>query len=149
VASIVMIPILIPLLAGIGFGHIAPALAARIASPVSLVAMLLLLVSLVPILFVATPALVALIGNGVLACLIAFALVGLCVGHFLGGPDSDNRTVLAIATAARHPGMAIAIASLTFPDEKAVMAVVLYHVILGGIVAVPYVKWRSHQAVTA
>ena len=151
VATIVMVSSLVPLLVGVCVRRFAPALAVRIAHPLSLVAIVLMLVAIVPILFIATPALVTLIGNGVLASLIMFSLVGLVVGHLLGGPDPEDRTVLALATAARHPGMAFAIASVTFPGDKAVMAVVLYHVIIGTIVALPYVKWRTrlHQGAAA
>lgn len=151
VATIVMISSLIPLLVGVCVRRLSPAFAVRIAHPLSLVAIALIVVGIVPILFIATPALMTLIGNGVLVSLIVFSLVGLAVGHLLGGPDADDRTVLALATAARHPGMAFAIASVPFPGDKAVMAVVLYHVIIGTIVALPYVKWRTrlHEGAAA
>jgi BASS family bile acid:Na+ symporter len=145
VASIVMVSILVPLLAGIGVGHMAPAPAARFAQPISTIAMVLLLIAIVPILFTATPALIALIGSGVLLCLIAFALVGLAVGHLLGGPADDDRTALALATSARHPGMAIAIARINFPEEQAVMGVVLSYLIVSAIVALPYITRRTRR----
>jgi predicted Na+-dependent transporter len=55
---------------------------------------------------------------------------------------------LALATGARHPGVAIAIASVNFPDGRSLLAVVLYHLIFAAIVSVPYVMWRtrSHAA---
>jgi BASS family bile acid:Na+ symporter len=54
--------------------------------------------------------------------------------------------VLALSTGARHPGVASPIASLDFPNEKAVLAAVLLHLIVAAIVSIPYVKWhtRSH-----
>jgi BASS family bile acid:Na+ symporter len=143
VAPIVLTSILVPLLAGVGVARIAPALAGRAARPISQGAMLLLVIAVLPALFAATPALAALIGNGVVACLFAFALVGLAVGHLLGGPDPDDRTALALATSSRHPAIAIAIARINFPDEQAVMGIVLYFTIVSAIVALPYVKWRT------
>jgi BASS family bile acid:Na+ symporter len=94
----------------------------------------------------------AAIGNGTLVVLVAFTLLGLAVGHWLGGPDPDERTVLALAAGARHPGIAMAIAGLNFPEQRVeVLAVVLLHVIISGIVATPYVLWRkrSHAGVVA
>jgi predicted Na+-dependent transporter len=44
---------------------------------------------------------------------------------------------LALATGARHPGVAIAIASVNFPDGRSLLAVVLYHLIFAAIVSVP------------
>jgi bile acid:Na+ symporter, BASS family len=78
--------------------------------------------------------------------LVLFSAVGLAIGHALGGPDPDDRTVLALATATRHPGIAIAIASLNFPDQPGVMALVVYHLVIGGIVSAPYTRWRKKIA---
>jgi BASS family bile acid:Na+ symporter len=143
VATIVLMSIVIPLLVGIGVRAVAPGLVERIARPASLAGTALLVIAALPILFLAAPAIWSLIGNGVLMSLIAFSLIGLAVGHMLGGPDANDRTVLALATATRHPGLAIAIAKVNFPEEKAVMAVVMCHLIVGGIVALPYINWRA------
>jgi len=145
VTSVVLVSIVIPLLAGITIRHFAPALAERAAHPVSIFATILLIVAFLPVLFAESVALWPLVGNGVIACLILFTLIGLVVGHLLGGPDNDNRTVLALATATRHPGIAIAIASINFPNQKVVMAIVLYHLVIGTIVALPYVRWRKRS----
>ena len=45
----------------------------------------------------------------------------------------------------------MAIAALNFPEHKtAVIAMVLLHMIIGGIVAIPYTVWskRSHAAIS-
>jgi BASS family bile acid:Na+ symporter len=54
---------------------------------------------------------ISLVGNGTILALGAFTLAGLAAGHLLGGPNRDDCTVLALATASRHPGVALAIAS--------------------------------------
>jgi hypothetical protein len=46
-----------------------------------------------------------LVGNGAVLPIIAFVLVGLVIGHLLGGPTPENRTALAFSTASRHPGL--------------------------------------------
>jgi BASS family bile acid:Na+ symporter len=143
VATIVLASIMVPLVLGMLVHRFAPAAADRIAHPASLIGTLVLVAACIPVLVVATPQLVPLIGNGVLICLVVFSVVGLAVGHFLGGPEPDNRTVLGLATSARHPAIPLAIASINFPDEKAVVVVVLYHLIVATLVGVPYVKWRK------
>jgi BASS family bile acid:Na+ symporter len=142
----IFISILIPLFLGILIHKFAPAFAARAVKPVSLVAMVLLVVALLPVLFTMAPAMWAEVGNGVIWMMVLFGVVGLVVGHLLGGPAPDNRTVLAMATSARHPGIAISIAGLNFPEhKKEVMVVILFHLLVGAIVAMPYSKWRATQ----
>ena len=135
--------LLVTLLAGVVAHTLSPRFAERIAKPVSLIATILLAVACLPVLFSTWPIFWQLVGDGVLVSLLLFSLIGLAVGHFLGGPDPNDRTVLALATSTRHPGVAMAIANLTFPDEKTVFAVVLFHLILGAIATIPYVKWRT------
>ena len=147
VASVVLISVVIPLIVGIVLRHFAPAFAERMASPISTCATVLLAIAVIPVLVVAAPTFWSLVGNGVLACLIAFTLIGVAVGHFLGGPNSNNRAVLALATGTRHPGIAIAISSINFPSQKEVLSVVLFHLIIGAIVSLPYV--RRHKRARA
>ncbi|HSE43865.1 MAG TPA: hypothetical protein VLA89_00900 [Gemmatimonadales bacterium] len=37
----------------------------------------------------------------------------------------------------------MAIAALNFPDQRAALIVIVYHLILGAIVSFPYVKWQT------
>ena len=145
VASVLLVSIIAPLVAGLVVRHLAPAVATRVAKPLAKFATLLLIVALVPILFAAWPEMVALVGNGTLLALVVFTIVGLIVGHLLGGPEPGDRTNLALATAARHPGVALAIAAINFPEEKTALAVVLWQMIAGAIVAIPYMAWRRHR----
>jgi BASS family bile acid:Na+ symporter len=151
VAFIVLMTILLPLAAGLGVNRMAPALAARFARPVSLFATVLLVAAALPVLFKAWPAVWSMIGNGTLLALALFTLVGLAIGHWLGGDNPDNRTILALASSARHPAVALAIAGTNFPEQKAVLAVVILHLLVGAIVSLPYVLWRKrrHADVTA
>lgn len=149
IASIVLISVIVPLLLGIIVRTYLPRTASRIARPLSLAATALLVIAALPALFSAWSAIWAMVGNGVVVVLAAFTLIGMAVGHLLGGPDEEDRTVLALATGTRHPGVAIAIASLNFPDEKAALAVVIYHLVIGAIVSLPYVNWRRNAAISA
>lgn len=68
-------------------------------------------------------------------------LIWLAVGHLLGGPDEDDRTVLPFATASRHPGVAVAVASLT--GEPLAPVGVLLAVVVSELAVVPYKRWRK------
>jgi BASS family bile acid:Na+ symporter len=61
----------------------------------------------------------------------------------LGGPDPRDRVVLALATATRHPGIALAIGTTNFPEQKAVLPTILLYVLLVAILTFPYVLWRE------
>jgi BASS family bile acid:Na+ symporter len=106
---------------------------------------LLLVAAIVPVLITMWPAMISLIGDGTLLAIVAFIVVGLAVGHFLGGPDSDDRTVLALATATRHPGVALVIATGNFPGEKLVAPALMLYLLVGAIASTPYVMWRKRQ----
>ena len=100
---------------------------------------------LVVILISAAPAIWALIGNGTLVALAAFVLVGVAIGHFLGGPEPENRAALAISTASRHPGIAGAVAAANFPDQKLVTAAVLLYLLVNALVLTPYQSWIKRR----
>jgi BASS family bile acid:Na+ symporter len=133
VAKIVASSILVPLLAGLAVGPLSPAFAAKAAKPIGIVAMLLLVVAALPVLIKEWPSVVALVGNFSVVAIALFSVIGLAVGHALGGPDPDERTVLALSTATRHPGIAMAIAA-DMPDKQALLAAVLLICIVGAVV---------------
>jgi BASS family bile acid:Na+ symporter len=150
IAGIVLLSIVLPLCAGILVRAFVPAFAAAIERPVTIFAWVLLIAAFLPVLVTSFPQMLTLVGNMLVLGLLAFTLAGLAVGHWLGGPDPDNRTVLALATSARHPAVAIAIAGANFPDvAQLALVVVLYHLIFGTIIAAPYVKWRTREHAAA
>ena len=136
IAKIVVAAALLPLALGMALRAAAPAAARRIARPVKLVATTLLSAGLLAILVSSMRAMVELIGDGTLVAMVVFAAVGLLVGHLLGGPATGDRTVLALSTAIRHPGIAIAIGAATYPGDHLTAAVLLY-MIVGTVVSLP------------
>ena len=58
----------------------------------------------------------SIVREGALTAVILITLLWLAAGHFLGGPNDEDRTVLAHGTVSRHPGVAIVVATLT--DER-------------------------------
>jgi BASS family bile acid:Na+ symporter len=142
IARTVLMSTLAPLAVGMLVRRVWPDVAARLAPKLSAVATVVLLIGLAVILIAGRIAFVSLIGDGTLLVFAIFALIGLAVGHALGGPDRDDRAALALACASRHPGVAIAIGAALFPGEKLVAAAVLLSVLIGSIVSIPYTMWR-------
>jgi BASS family bile acid:Na+ symporter len=112
-----------------------------------MLASVLLILSALPVLIGMVPAILSLIGDGTVLSLSAFALIGFIIGHLLGGPEPDNRPVLALATASRHPAVALAIANANFPQQKLTVAAVFLYVILSGILSALYLSWDKRQRV--
>ena len=148
VAELIVISILVPLAAGIVFRKVAPA-TARIADPIVRIAGIVLLVSVLCILAFSLPKIWALIGDGTIVAIVAFLIVGLTVGHFFGGPGSEQRVTLALSTASRHPGLALAIAGANIPEEGRVINAVLLYLVVSGLVTIPYVAWQRKKATTS
>lgn len=142
VTRIVFLTVLLPLGIGVWVRERAPDLAERIVRVAAAIATTLLIVGSVPVLFGAWGEVVALVGNGTILAFLAFTLIGLAAGHLLGGPNDGNRSVLALFTATRHPGVALAIASANFPGVKLVVAAVLLSLVVNGITSLPYLAWR-------
>jgi bile acid:Na+ symporter, BASS family len=140
---IMLVSVVGPLCLGVVVRSIAPSVADAIVRPTELLAVALLVLAGVPIIYSTGGVILQLVGNGVVIILLLFTAVGIAVGHFLGGPVEDDRTVLALATGTRHPGFAVAVATVNFPDEKATLAVILWHLIFAVIVSIPYVQWRK------
>jgi BASS family bile acid:Na+ symporter len=146
VMKVVLSAVLAPLAAGILVRRWLPEFSRRIARPVSLISMGLLLAAFVPVLFTTGKAMWSLLGKGTLAAFAAFIVAGLAAGHLLGGPAYKDRSVLALATAMRHPGMAIAIATATFPQQKLAAPAVLLYLMAGLLLTSLYLVWlRKRQ----
>jgi BASS family bile acid:Na+ symporter len=92
------------------------------------------------------PAVLALVGNGTVVAAAAFVAAGLAVGHLAGGSRRDQQIVLALSTASRHPGIALALAKVNFPDEPQLGATILLFLLVGGLVGAPYLAWQRRRA---
>jgi BASS family bile acid:Na+ symporter len=146
VAKILGVSVLLPVVAGLAVRHLAPSLANRLEPLASRVGNLLLAVGLMPVLVMSTPPIWTLIGDGTLVAILAVVGVGLAAGHLLGGPEADDRRALAIASCMRHPGVAMTIGRLNFPDEPLVPGGILLFVIVAAIATTVYGKWTLRVA---
>jgi len=146
IAWIVATLVVVPLMAGIALRRLAPAFARRIEHKVALIAGIVLLLGALLIVASAARTMLGQIGDGTMLVLVAFIVIGLLVGHLLGGPDPEERTDLALATASRHPGLALATAQMAFPSAQAVTALVAIYLLVNVLIGLPYIKWRARAS---
>jgi len=140
IANIVANGILLPVAVGILTRWAAPILADKLVKPVRIIAGVVLVGGLIVIVKQAWPAMSAVIDDGTVFAIVGITVLGLAVGQTFGGPLREDRPVLALATACRHPAVAIAIATTMFPNEQLVGAAVLADLLIAAVVTVPYVR---------
>jgi bile acid:Na+ symporter, BASS family len=143
-AAVVLKAVVAPLAAGMAVRALAPQVAARIEKAVTLVAKILMPLAVIPLLVFAAPALWALVGDGTIVAIGLFLVLGIVVGHVLGGPDPEQSVVLAISAACRHPAIALSIAAANIPYEHFGATILLY-LILGVAVGTAYTAWRPRD----
>jgi BASS family bile acid:Na+ symporter len=73
--------------------------------------------------------------------LAVFLATSFLIGHLLGGPTPDERTVLAVACATRHLGIAVIVATAV-PGPRAAVLITTY-VLVGALVSIAYLRWRA------
>jgi BASS family bile acid:Na+ symporter len=145
IARAVLAMAMLPLLAGIGVRAMLPAVADRIEAPVGFIAGAVLVPAIVVLLAGTWRAIWAAVGGGAVVAMIAFVVTGLAAGHLLGGPRRDDSIVLALSTASRHPGIALAAASANFPDQHFGGTILLY-LIVAAAVGMPYLAWQRARS---
>jgi len=145
ITLIILVTVLVPLAIGMLVRRFAPNFAEQIADPIGRVGSLLLLIGLAVILLINVGSMVSLFGDGTMVAIMAFYVLGLAVGHMLGGPKPTERAVLALASSTRHPGIAIAITAANLPDHKSALAAILLFMVVGMIVPIPYLRWMKPQ----
>jgi BASS family bile acid:Na+ symporter len=134
--------ILVPLVVGMAIQYYVPDLAARIGHWVLRVGNLLLVIAVLPVLISSLSGMWSLIGDGTILVFLLVISVAILAGQWIGGPDEHDRTALAIVSPLRHPGVALAIGTINFPNEKLVPAAVLLYFLLAVILTTIYGKLR-------
>ena len=145
VAMLVAITVVGPLVAGVVVARVAPRFAARVAHPLGLVSFGLLVLVVLPVVFLERHGMLALVGDGTLLIFIAFNAIALAIGHVLGGPAPEQRTVLALSTATRHPGIAFAIAAANLPNKRQALAAIGLYLLVNVVVSGGYLLWRRRS----
>ncbi len=143
IIGLMSLTVLLPLFAGISVRALSSSMADRAAKPVGTFALILLILSALPVILKVARDIPPLIGNGTLLAMAIFALVGFVAGHALGGPDPDNRHTLALATASRHPAIALAIAHLNFPGQPLTASAIVLYLLASAVFAFIYDRLES------
>lgn len=146
IAGIVGKSIFAPLLLGLLVHQVSRSLAERLSPWVARVATVLLVLGLIPVLVKVWPVMATLIGTGAVLAIAVVVALAITIGHLLGGPSAADRKSLAIASAMRHPGVALAVASVNAPDEPGAAAAVLLYVIIAAFLTTVYAKGQSDLA---
>lgn len=142
VEQVLLVTVVAPLAVGMGLAKLRPAAAERLATRAERVGGLLLLLGAVVLLLVQGPAILGVIGQGTLLATVAVVVVGLAVGHGLGGPQQGNRGALASATVSRHPAIALVLATAAGQGSEAtVIGTVLLYLLVVLLISAPYERW--------
>jgi BASS family bile acid:Na+ symporter len=139
VAWIVGRSILLPVAIGLILNRAAPAISERAAAYLLPAGGIVLIVAGGTILALNWDIVLHVQAAGLLA-LLTLMLAALAVGHLLGGPSPDDRTVLAVACTTRHIGVATLVAT-AFPGVRT-LALVAAYILCSAGVSLPYLFWR-------
>jgi BASS family bile acid:Na+ symporter len=149
VAKLVATTVLVPLAAGVVLRALAPRFADRAVKPAVSASSILFTIAALLIVAASWREIASLIGNGTLLAIAVFSATGLATGHLLGGPAPEDRMVLALSTASRHPGVAIAAGAAIAPHETRILAAVVLYLVVGGVLSAAYLRLLGLPAMAA
>lgn len=140
VARTLLLTIGLPLAAGMTLGAVLPRAAETIGRLAQGAGTLALLVVFAIMVGAAWRGILGLFGDGGALAIAAVVAAGLLIGHLFGGVR--HGAALALATASRHPGVALAIAQMSYPDQRQpITAAILLYLLITALVTAPYVRW--------
>ncbi|WP_395398083.1 hypothetical protein WBP07_26510 [Novosphingobium sp. BL-8A] len=149
VATTLGITILMPLLGGLGgAAFLGDSAAATISRVLSKVATVTLVVAALVLLVKMTPAMIDVLGQGTLLALLVMSVAGLAAGYILAGSDRGDKVTLSLASATRHPGIALAIALQNFSATELAPAAIVLGLLVSLVISVPYMQLMKRQAIT-
>jgi BASS family bile acid:Na+ symporter len=131
---------LLPLFAGLAVRHWRPSLAARLLKPANRLSAVLNVSVIGLILVVQFETLMSIRPIG-FAGMLALVLTALTAGWLLGMPGSANRRAMAITTAVRNVGVALVIATGSFPGTPAVTATLAFALFQTIVLALVALSW--------
>lgn len=146
-ARVLIVTVAAPLAIGMALAKFLPGAARRLSALADRAGLIALLLGAMALLYVTGPKILGVMGRGALATAAVIIGFGLLIGHLLGGPEPGRRGALAVATAARHPGVALVLATGVFPEhETAITGAVLLYLLANVVLTVPYIRWRKKVA---
>lgn len=141
---------LLPLLAGIAVGALAPGSAARLGRPLQI----LFFASAVALIVMLAPEIAhgvaSVYGSNGMWAMLSLVLLSMATGWLLGSPARENRRVLAIGTTLRNIGLCAVAATSSFSDPLVAATVLTYFLIQFVVITIFGVYFaRTAQNVTA
>jgi BASS family bile acid:Na+ symporter len=140
VARQVFVAQLLPLALGMALHHRHPERAARLAARLGPLTAALMLLTLALVAAEVGP-LILTAGWRMAAAVALLTVAALASGHLLAGGESTRRTAVAIAGAARNPGLALLVAAQNGAGAP-VYAAILAYLFVSFAVITPYALWR-------
>ncbi len=117
--------------------------AEKLAQPLNLIANVLFLVLVVIACIIGIPLLFKVWGLPLIVITL-MVIVSLVIGHALGGPDEDKRSILAISCIARNIGLALFIAVLNDVQQQVIPTLIAY-LMIGAVLGVFYSLWIKRK----
>jgi len=133
----------IPVILGLLLQKFAAKYAGLIAQPLNFIANTLFLILIFLVGILGLPLIFKVWGLPMVAILIMI-IISLTIGHILGGPDEEQRSILAISSIARNVGLALFISVLN-DVQKIVIPTLLAYSILGALLGIPYSIWCKRK----
>lgn len=138
--------ILVPIIAGIVFRWLFPAMAERIIKPLEALSSIVLMLVFILVILFTYRLLLMLDLKSYLA--IALMTVGsLVAGHLMASRLPEEQTTLAIESASRNSGLALLIASDFVTLEKA-LPVMIPYIITSAVISFIYVRYRKMKCIS-
>ncbi|AKQ63122.1 Bile acid transporter family protein [Myxococcus hansupus] len=139
----VMLPFLVPLVAGWTLRAWRPALARTLLRPLLWLFKAVFICAVLALLVISAPRLREVNGWTLLGMLV-MTLGSALLGHLLGGPRPEDRTALALAAVFGNPSIALAVASATDQGLRLLPFMCVY-LVLRTLALSPYFLWNKHR----
>lgn len=141
IATKIVKGVLLPLAVGLLVRWLWPAFAERAAPWLKKIGLALLVLAFAGIALSHLPVMIAMLGNGTLLAMLLVLGVSLAGGHLLAGPDRASRVTLALASASRHPGLALMISVGSSFDNANIASAIVLFALAGIAMEAVYAHW--------
>ncbi|NVJ00056.1 symporter [Myxococcus sp. AM009] len=139
----VMMPFLVPLIAGWTLRAWRPALARRLLRPMLWLFKAVFVCAVLALLFISGPRL-HVVNDWMLLGMLVMTLGSAMMGHLAGGPQPEDRTALALAAVFGNPSIALAVASVSDQGRRLLPYICVY-LVLRTLALLPYLLWNKHH----
>ena len=129
VIMVLLMYLLLPLLVGFAVQSLSERLTQVLSTPVTLCGTLSFIAMILLTMAMKKQAIRAIGGSGV-AAMIILILASMLIGWVLGGPNKNNRRVLATGTSMRNAALCLLIAQKNFPDTSVDVSVVAFSALM-------------------